>query len=159
MREAARDRVPAFLVKFLVPDVYRTLEYLSAVRCPVLIIHSREDAVVPVHPRRGAVCGISRPEGIRSDPRIPQPRVYRFGIVLRGRPGFLSFRIPGQEKAALTFDFSSRVSRTILTLLRSTNQVFRPPATRMIFRSTGSPCAIFNLVCTSVFDQKDKRPP
>ena len=49
VREAARDRVPAFLVKFLVPDVYRTLEYLSAVRCPVLIIHSREDEIVPFH--------------------------------------------------------------------------------------------------------------
>jgi len=47
LREAARDRFPGFLVKTLVPDQYRTLTDVSLVSCPVLIIHSPDDEIVP----------------------------------------------------------------------------------------------------------------
>ncbi len=47
LRDAARDRVPSFAARFLVPDQYRTLQYLSNVRCPVLVIHSPEDEIIP----------------------------------------------------------------------------------------------------------------
>ena len=45
--EAARDRIPGFLVKIFVPDQYPTLRNLRAAPCPVLIIHSRDDEIVP----------------------------------------------------------------------------------------------------------------
>jgi uncharacterized protein len=47
LREAARDRMPGFFVKLLVPDQYRTLLYLTSVHCPFLILHSRGDEVIP----------------------------------------------------------------------------------------------------------------
>jgi len=46
LREAARDRLPGIFVK-LVPDQYRTLQYLTMVHCPVLILHSRKDEIIP----------------------------------------------------------------------------------------------------------------
>jgi len=49
LREAARDRLPGIFVKLLVPDQYRTLQYLTMVHCPVLILHSREDEIIPFH--------------------------------------------------------------------------------------------------------------
>lgn len=49
LREVAPDHVPGFLVKILVPDQYRTLQSLSMVHCPVLILHSREDEIIPFH--------------------------------------------------------------------------------------------------------------
>ena len=47
LREAARDRLPGIFVKPLVPDQYRTLQYLTMVHSPVLILHSREDEIIP----------------------------------------------------------------------------------------------------------------
>jgi hypothetical protein len=47
LEEAARDRLPGFLVRLFVPDQYPTLRNLAAARCPVLIIHSRDDEIVP----------------------------------------------------------------------------------------------------------------
>ena len=47
LKEAARDRLPGFLVNLFVPDQYPTIRYLTRVQCPVLIIHSREDEVIP----------------------------------------------------------------------------------------------------------------
>ena len=47
VREAARDRVPAFFVKLFIPDQYPTMRYLTKVECPVLIIHSRSDEIIP----------------------------------------------------------------------------------------------------------------
>jgi uncharacterized protein len=52
LREAARDRMPGIFVKLLVPDQYRTLQYLTTVHCPVLILHSRADEIIPF--RHGA---------------------------------------------------------------------------------------------------------
>ena len=45
--EAARDRLPGFLADLFVPDQYPTLRNLTAAQCPVLIIHSRDDEIVP----------------------------------------------------------------------------------------------------------------
>jgi len=47
LREAARDRLPGLFVKFFVPDQYRTLQYLTMVHCPVLVLHSRDDEIIP----------------------------------------------------------------------------------------------------------------
>jgi fermentation-respiration switch protein FrsA (DUF1100 family) len=47
LREAARDRLPGIFVRLLVPDQYRTVQYLTMVHCPVLILHSREDEIIP----------------------------------------------------------------------------------------------------------------
>jgi fermentation-respiration switch protein FrsA (DUF1100 family) len=47
LQEAARDRLPGIFVKLLVPDQYRTAQYLTMVHCPVLILHSREDEIIP----------------------------------------------------------------------------------------------------------------
>jgi hypothetical protein len=47
LREAARDRMPGIFVRLLVPDQYRTLLYLTSVHCPLLILHSRGDEVIP----------------------------------------------------------------------------------------------------------------
>jgi len=47
LREAARDRMPGIFVKLLVPDQYRTLLYLTSAHCPLLILHSRGDEVIP----------------------------------------------------------------------------------------------------------------
>ena len=47
VQEAARDLLPGFLVSFFVPDQYPTLRNLTAAQCPVLIIHSREDEIIP----------------------------------------------------------------------------------------------------------------
>ncbi len=49
LREAARDRLPSFFVHLLVPEQYTTIRYLSRVQCPVLIIHSLDDEVIPFH--------------------------------------------------------------------------------------------------------------
>lgn len=47
LREAADDRV-LFLLSLIVPkDQYKTISYLREVNCPVLIIHSRDDDVIP----------------------------------------------------------------------------------------------------------------
>jgi fermentation-respiration switch protein FrsA (DUF1100 family) len=45
--EAARDRLPGILVKLFVPDQYLTIRYLTMVDCPVLILHSRGDEIIP----------------------------------------------------------------------------------------------------------------
>ncbi len=47
LREVARERMPGIFVKLLVPDQYRTLQYLTMVHCPVLILHSRKDEIIP----------------------------------------------------------------------------------------------------------------
>jgi uncharacterized protein len=47
LRSAARDRLPGFFVKLLVPDRYPTLQYLTRIHCPVLILHSRKDEIIP----------------------------------------------------------------------------------------------------------------
>ena len=47
LQEAARDRLPGLFVNLFVPDQYPTIRYLTMVQCPVLIIHSREDEVIP----------------------------------------------------------------------------------------------------------------
>jgi fermentation-respiration switch protein FrsA (DUF1100 family) len=47
LQEAARDRLPGLFVKLFVPDQYRTLRYLTRVHCPVLILHSRKDEIIP----------------------------------------------------------------------------------------------------------------
>jgi hypothetical protein len=49
LKEAARDRLPGFIVNLFVPDQYPTIRYLPMVQCPVLIIHSRDDEVIPFH--------------------------------------------------------------------------------------------------------------
>ncbi len=49
LREAARDRVPGFFVNLFVPDQYPTVRYLTMVQCPLLIIHSRDDEIIPFH--------------------------------------------------------------------------------------------------------------
>jgi hypothetical protein len=58
--EAGRDRVAGFLADLFVPDQYPTLRNLEAVRCPVLIIHSRDDEIVPF--RHGAALYAAAPE-------------------------------------------------------------------------------------------------
>lgn len=47
LRDAADDRVPFFLSIIVPKDQYRTIDYLQEVSCPVLIIHSRDDDVIP----------------------------------------------------------------------------------------------------------------
>ena len=47
LQEAARDRFPGFLADLFVPDQHPTLRNLTAAQCPVLIIHSRDDEIVP----------------------------------------------------------------------------------------------------------------
>lgn len=47
VRDAARDRVPWLWA--LLPDRYPTKRFLQKVPCPVLIIHSRDDRLVPFH--------------------------------------------------------------------------------------------------------------
>jgi fermentation-respiration switch protein FrsA (DUF1100 family) len=47
LQEVARDRVPGFFVNLFVSDQYPTIRYLTLVQCPVLIIHSRDDEVIP----------------------------------------------------------------------------------------------------------------
>lgn len=49
LQGAARDRLPRFLVNLFVPDQYPTIRYLTMVQCPVLIIHSRDDEIIPFH--------------------------------------------------------------------------------------------------------------
>jgi hypothetical protein len=49
LQDAARDRVPGFFVSLLIPDQYPTKRYLAMVECPVLVIHSRDDEVMPFH--------------------------------------------------------------------------------------------------------------
>lgn len=49
LKEAARDRLPRFFVRLFVPDQYPTIRYLTMVQCPVLIIHSRDDEIIPFH--------------------------------------------------------------------------------------------------------------
>ncbi|MFB3884470.1 MAG: alpha/beta hydrolase [Thermodesulfobacteriota bacterium] len=49
LREAAQDRLPRFLANLFVPDQYPTTRYLAMVQCPVLIIHSRDDEIIPFH--------------------------------------------------------------------------------------------------------------
>jgi fermentation-respiration switch protein FrsA (DUF1100 family) len=49
LQEAARDRVPGFFVTLFIPDQYPTKRYVAMVQCPVLIIHSRDDEVMPFH--------------------------------------------------------------------------------------------------------------
>lgn len=49
LQGAARDRVPGFFVNLFVPEQYPTIRYLTMVQCPVLIIHSRDDEVIPFH--------------------------------------------------------------------------------------------------------------
>ena len=45
--EAGQDNYPYFPVKLLSKYRYNTLEALKQVRCPVLVVHSRDDKVVP----------------------------------------------------------------------------------------------------------------
>jgi uncharacterized protein len=47
LQEAARDHIPGLFVKLFVPDQYPTIRYLTLVQCPVLVIHSRDDEVIP----------------------------------------------------------------------------------------------------------------
>ena len=47
LQEAARDRVPGFFVTLFIPDQYPTKRFVAMVQCPVLIIHSRDDEVMP----------------------------------------------------------------------------------------------------------------
>jgi hypothetical protein len=47
LREAADDRVFLLLSLIVPKDQYNTIAYLREVRCPVLVIHSREDDVIP----------------------------------------------------------------------------------------------------------------
>ncbi len=49
LQDAARDRVPGFFVTLFIPDQYPTKRYVAMVRSPVLIIHSRDDEVMPFH--------------------------------------------------------------------------------------------------------------
>jgi len=49
LKEAARDRLPRFFVNLFVPDQYPTIRYLTVVQCPVLIIHSRDDEIIPFY--------------------------------------------------------------------------------------------------------------
>jgi pimeloyl-ACP methyl ester carboxylesterase len=49
LRGAAQDRLPRFFVNLFVPDQYATIRYLAMVQCPVLIIHSRDDEIIPFH--------------------------------------------------------------------------------------------------------------
>jgi fermentation-respiration switch protein FrsA (DUF1100 family) len=49
LQDAARDRVPGFFVTLFIPDQYPTKQYVAVVECPVLIIHSRDDEVMPFH--------------------------------------------------------------------------------------------------------------
>jgi len=60
LREAARDSLPGFLVDLLVPDQYPTLRDLTAAACPVLIIHSRDDEIIPF--RHAAALHAAAPE-------------------------------------------------------------------------------------------------
>jgi len=49
LQDAARDRVPGFFVTLFIPDQYPTKRYVARVQSPVLIIHSRDDEVMPFH--------------------------------------------------------------------------------------------------------------
>jgi fermentation-respiration switch protein FrsA (DUF1100 family) len=49
LRGAARDSLPGFFVSLFVPDQYPTIRHLATVQCPVLIIHSRDDEIIPFY--------------------------------------------------------------------------------------------------------------
>jgi len=62
LREAARDRAPGFFVRLFVPDQYRTLRYLTMVHSPVLILHSREDEIIPFRHGEALYAAASEPK-------------------------------------------------------------------------------------------------
>jgi hypothetical protein len=62
LREAARDRLPGIFVRLLVPDQYRTVQYLTMVHCPVLILHSREDEIIPFRHGEALYAAASEPK-------------------------------------------------------------------------------------------------
>jgi fermentation-respiration switch protein FrsA (DUF1100 family) len=62
LREAARDRMLEIFVKLLVPDQYRTLQYLTTVHCPVLILHSRGDEIIPFRHGKALYAAANEPK-------------------------------------------------------------------------------------------------
>ena len=64
LREAARDRLPGIFVKLLVPDQYRTLQYLTMVHCPVLVLHSREDEIISFRHGEALYAAANEPKGL-----------------------------------------------------------------------------------------------
>ena len=62
LQEAARDRLPGFFVKLFAPDQYRTLRYLTRVHCPVLILHSRKDEIIPFRHGEALYAAASEPK-------------------------------------------------------------------------------------------------
>jgi uncharacterized protein len=58
-QDAARDRVPGVFVTLFIPDQYPTKRYVARVQCPILIIHSRDDEVIPF--RHGEVLFAAAP--------------------------------------------------------------------------------------------------
>ncbi len=62
LQEAARDRLPGLFVKLFVPDQYRTLQYLRMVHCPVLILHSRKDEIIPFRNGEALYAAASEPK-------------------------------------------------------------------------------------------------
>ena len=47
LRDVAADLYPWFPTRLLTGDMYNTEEFLQGVRCPVLVVHSPDDEIVP----------------------------------------------------------------------------------------------------------------
>lgn len=62
LQEAARDRLPGLFAKLLVPDQYRTLRSLTILHCPVLIVHSRKDEIIPFRHGEALYAAASEPK-------------------------------------------------------------------------------------------------
>jgi fermentation-respiration switch protein FrsA (DUF1100 family) len=62
LKDAARDRLPGLFVKLFVPDQYRTLQYVRRAHCPLLILCSREDAIIPFHNGEALYAAASEPK-------------------------------------------------------------------------------------------------
>ena len=62
LKEAARDRLPGLFAKLLVPDQYNTLRYLTNLSCPVLILHSRKDEIIPFRHGEALYAAASEPK-------------------------------------------------------------------------------------------------
>jgi fermentation-respiration switch protein FrsA (DUF1100 family) len=82
----AQEKVPVFPMRLLIWNRFDSLSKLGGIHAPIMVVHSRDDTLIPFHHGRALFEGANEPKrfleirGDHNDGVIVSERVYREGL-------------------------------------------------------------------------------